>query len=167
MYILHDAGDANDMIDASSGWMNHYYDGTMSHTNIRYIKVKKLHQCWYSGVQGCTRRYVAYRLCSCMADPSKEQITESVLRMHELWVSREYGWATCPLPDWPLRSFNKPMPEWFVCFDIWWQLNPLACLILVWTIKAWIALLWCLNDHASEILVCPKMIYRRNSNPYT
>ena len=40
MYILHDAGDANDMIDASSGWMNYYYDGTMSHTNIRYIKVK-------------------------------------------------------------------------------------------------------------------------------
>ena len=40
MYILDDAGDANDMIDASNGWMNYYYDGTMSHNNIRYIKVK-------------------------------------------------------------------------------------------------------------------------------
>ena len=29
------------MIDASNGWMNYYYDGTMSHTNIRYMKVKK------------------------------------------------------------------------------------------------------------------------------
>ena len=69
MSILHDAGDAYDsipgfgssglclyqssynsvtftkkncatIVDASNGWMNYNYDGTMSHTNIRSIKVK-------------------------------------------------------------------------------------------------------------------------------